>query len=165
MTQEYDEKRQELIKDAKQTKEELEAKQAEALKEIETGQELERYETVQLGNLDLEVKAWIPGGMVEDINHANNLAQRNDPQAMMDSINTMLSVLEDMTTDPTYSMAFWRQHFQKWGPEGLQSAVETVLEPAQDRMEDKQDALDGFRPNVEGKKPSTRNGTNGPHSG
>lgn len=149
MNRDYDDKRQELIRDAKQTKEELEKKQAEALKEIETGQDLERYERVYLGDLELEVKAWIPGGMIEDINHANNLAQRDDSEATMSSINTMLSVLDDMTTDTAYSMAFWRKYFQKWGAEGVQVAVETVIEPAQERQEEKIDNLDGFRPNAE----------------
>lgn len=149
------EKEQELLEDARQSKAELEAAQNEALEAIASGEELEQYETVSLGELELEVKAYLPGDVEDTVLQAQQLGESEDPAEIKRSMETMLSALAEMTTSDTYNMGFWREFHRKWGANGLILAVETILDPASENMEDKRDAMDGFRSNVEGPKPNS----------
>ncbi len=139
------EMQREMVEEARQTKQELEAKQREALEEIQQGESLERYATVTMGNLDLEVKAWLPGEVEDTVLQAQQLGESKDPAQIKRSMETMLSALSEMTTSDTYNMGFWRAYYHKWGAEGMIQAVETVLEPASEHLEAKQDSLQSFR--------------------
>lgn len=157
-----DGKREELIHKAQNTKEDLDAKQNEALEAIASGEELERYETVSLGNLEIEVKGWLSGDTTDTVQKAQRLADSNDMDEIRESMETMLSALDDMTTSSDYGMQFWREYYRRYGPEGLAVAVETVLEPASEDMEAKKESLDGFREGTQGPRPSVGDGENGP---
>lgn len=139
------EKEQELLEDARQSKEELEQAQNEALEAIASGEELEQYETVSLGDLELEVKAWLPGDVEDTVLQAQQLGESEDPAEIKRSMDTMLSALAEMTTSETYDMGFWREFHRKWGAEGLILAVETILDPASENMEEKREGLESFR--------------------
>jgi len=168
--EEYQERRESLIEDAAETKQELEQKQTEALAEIAKGEELKQYDTVQLGELDLEVKAWVPGDTADTIQRAMQLAQSETPAKAKESMDTMLLALSDMTVDDTYNVAFWRRYYEEYGPTGLEPAVNTVLEPAMDELEDLQqreideetrDAAQGFRTDSTGRIIRSGNGNDG----
>jgi len=55
--EEFEERLQEETRDAY---EQHEAEQSDALDAIASGSDLEEYQTVALGELELEVKAWLP---------------------------------------------------------------------------------------------------------
>lgn len=139
------EKERELLEDARETKKELEQQQNEALEAIAKGGDLEEYETVELGELELEVKSWLPGDVEDTVLQAQKLGESEDPAQIKRSMETMLSALAEMTTDGTYDMGFWRQFHQEYGANGLILAVETILEPANENMEKKKEGVDGFR--------------------
>ena len=141
------------------------ARQEEALQQIAAGEKLVRYDTVQLGNLELEVKAWLPGSVEETVMSAWDLTDRDDAQAIRESMETMLTALAEMTTSEDYNREFWRRYYERYGAVGMIEAVETILEPASEYMQEKQEAVDGFREGVERSGPGPRRGTGGDHSG
>jgi hypothetical protein len=135
----------ELLESAKESKQEREAEQNEALQAIAEGGELEKYETVELGELELEVKAWLPGDTTETVQEANRLADTEDIQQIKRSMRTFLQALADMTVSDTYDLQFWRKYYQRYGPEGMIVAVETVLEPASESLEEQKQGAKSFR--------------------
>lgn len=143
--EEYEAKREELIGEAKETKEELDRKQNEALEAIKEGGELEKFETVTLGELEMEVKAWLPGNVQSTVEKAKKLGDSEDLSKINESMETMLSALAEMTTSDIYDMGFWRQYHDEYGPTGLILAIETILGPAMDEMEKQKEGVDTFR--------------------
>lgn len=143
--EEYENRRQELITDAAQTKQEFDAKQENALDAISEGGNLERYETVELGNLEVEVKAWLPGGVADTVQEAAELGESDDLGEVKKSMETMLDALAEMTVSDDYGLVFWREYYTRYGPEGLVMAVESVLEPATEELESKRDGVESFR--------------------
>lgn len=144
-SEDYDEKAQELIKKARETKQELDAKQNEALEEIAAGESLERYETVALGELELEVLGWLPGSVEDTVMRAGELAESGNPENLKESKETMIGALAEMTTSDDYDKSFWREFTSRYGQEGLIMAVETVLGPAQESMEERKEGVESFR--------------------
>lgn len=167
---EYEERRKALIEETAESKAELEEKQTEALAEIAKGEELKQYDTVELGDLELEVKAWVPGDTADTIQRAMQLAQSETPHEAKQSMETMLIALADMTVDDTYNVDFWRAYYEEYGPTGLEPAVNTVLSPAMDELEElqqrkvgegKRDAAHGFRTDEKGGVVRSGNGNDG----
>lgn len=144
-TIDVDAKRDELISKAQEKKQELDEKQNEALAAIAEGGELEDYETVTLGELEIEVKAWLPGSVEETVTKANRLGQQEDMGKIRESMETMLSALDEMTRADEYDMAFWRKYYAEWGPEGLILAIETILDPAMEGVEERSEGVESFR--------------------
>lgn len=151
-------KRQELIEQTKETVEDLEAKQNEALEQIRRGGDIERYDTVSLGELELEVKAWLPGETTDTVQRAMRMAESGDADQISESMEIMLSALDDMTVEDAYNMDFWRAYYSEYGPEGMVLAAETILGPAASELEEKREVVDGFRGDVERSEPSPGNG-------
>ena len=111
---------------------------------------------MQLGSVDVKVKAWMPGESLNAIERAQRLSERENMQDAIEGIETLktgmtavtveLQLGEDITiTESEDIRGFWDGFVDKWGVPGLQEAAETVLKPATDDMEDKADAADGFR--------------------
>jgi len=150
----------ELLNATKEHFGEKRAKQNEALEAIANDGDLEKYETVELGDLELEVKAWTPGSVEETIERAQNIAERGDDVEISRSIETMLTALDEMTPNDTYDRSFWKQFHEKWGQAGMVMAVETVMQPAMDEMEDLQDGVKSFRKTESGQVVGSRNRDN-----
>ena len=136
-------------------------KQEEALSEIAQGENLEKYETIYLGDLEMDVRAWVPGNAMSQIQKAQNIAEDEDTSRMMESMETMINALAEVAVSDTYDSSFWRAYFNRYGPEGMLVAVEKVLGPAIDsmeerapveNMEEKADAANGFRTDSEGNR-------------
>lgn len=144
--QEYEERKREVIEDAAETKQELETKQSEALQKIKQGEGFEEYETVTLGELEFEVKAWLPGDTTDLIQRAQELGESEDMGQIKESMDTMLQALDAMTVSETYNMEFWSAYYNEYGPEGLMVAIEAVLEPATEGMEERKQGVESFRP-------------------
>ena len=152
----YEEKRKELIGKVKDHKKEAEAEQQAALEAIAQGGDLERYATVELGELEIEVKAWIPGEVEETIQQAQAIAESGDEADISKSMETMITALEEMTVSDTFNRHFWRQYYSKWGSAGMVVGVETILTPAMEEIEDMEDGIKSFRPETRGSPPRTR---------
>jgi DNA-binding protein YbaB len=144
--QDYDELKEQVISDAKETKQEVDQKQQEALNAISQGGQLEDYETVFLGDLEIEVKAWLPGDVEQTVTEAKTVADSDNAQEVRQSMETMLHALAEMTVDETYSVGFWKKYYAEYGPEGLILAVETIMEPAKEGIENRKDGVESFRP-------------------
>jgi hypothetical protein len=143
--EEYEQRRQELIEEAKADKNELDDAQNEALAAIASEGGLEDYATVELGELEIEVKAWLPGDVEDTVLQAQQLGDSEDPAQIKRSMETMLSALAKMTVADDYDMAFWREFHERYGANGLIMAVDTVLGPANGNMEARKEGVDGFR--------------------
>jgi hypothetical protein len=169
----YDEKRKELINEAKETKEQIERKQNEALAEIAKGEDLEQYKTIQLGNLEMEVKAWVSGDATDALTNAMEIAQdaqEGSASHVRDSMQEILPALASFTVSNDYSMAFWQEYYRRYGPQGLMVAFEKVCGPALEDMDELQgrdvdqervDAANGFRTDSEGEIVRSGRGTDG----
>jgi hypothetical protein len=143
--EEYEQRRQELIEEAKADKKELDDAQNEALAAIASEDGLEDYATVELGELEMKVRAWLPGDVEDTVLQAQQLGDSEDPAQIKRSMETMLSALAEMTVSDDYDMAFWREFHDRYGANGLIMAVNTILEPANQAMEERRDGVDGFR--------------------
>jgi hypothetical protein len=142
-------RQKELIEESRERKQELEAKQNEALAAISEGEDLEEYATVELGELELEVKEWIPGDTTDTVQRAMQLAESEDMDHVRQSMSVMLEALDDMTVNSDFDMRFWREYYRRYGPTGMITAVQTILNPAIENMESKKEGVEGFRKNVE----------------
>ena len=156
---EYQDRRSKLIEDAKEEHSQRTAEQEKALQEIAQGENLERYETVFMGDLEMQVRAWVPGSVVPQIQTAASIADSEDVERVMESMETMINALAEISVEGTYDSAFWRAYFDRYGPEGMIVAVEKVLGPALENMEDNMpdeqlsqssDAAQGFRTDEDG---------------
>lgn len=152
--------KEELLEDTKEHFGEKKAKQNEALEAIAQGGEFESYDTVTLGELELEVKAWIPGNVEETIERAQNMAERGDEMELQRSMETMITALDSMTVNETYGRDFWKQFHQEYGQIGMITATETILEPATEEMEELQEGVESFRKDGSGNIVGARNRTN-----
>jgi len=143
--EEKEQKAQELKERAKDTKQELDKRQEEALQKISQGEDFEKYETVSLGELEVEVKAWLPGDTEEIVTRASELAEQENPGAVRESMESMLVALDEMTTNPDFGRSFWQKYYSEYGPEGLIVAVETILGPAIESAQDREESVKSFR--------------------
>jgi hypothetical protein len=158
--QEYEQRREELISDAKETKHELEAKQSEMLEAVASGDDgidVEDYATVQVGEVEVRAKAYMPGESLSTIKRAQRLAKRENLEAALDSINTMTDAMTVVTERLDHAPSgtviesneeirtFWKGMFQEWGVNGFQQAAEKVLEPASEDLESKAESAESFR--------------------
>jgi len=171
--EELEQRKQELIEDAKDSYEGEKAKQNEALAEIKKGEDLEQYTNVTLGELELEVKCWLPGDTTGTVQRAVQLAESEDMAKIQESMETMLVALDEMTTNDLYDRGFWESYYNEWGPTALIPAVMTILGPALDEMEgmkerevdaQKADAANGFRTDSDGQVVRSRGRDDEPNS-
>ena len=157
--EEFEQRQQELLEDARNEKEQREAAQNEALREIAKGDDLTEYEVIQLGQLDMRVKAWVPGTATQPIHNAAQKADSLDDDAGMaevsESMEAFLPALDELTVSSDYDRSFWRMYYEKFGPQGMIEAVNRVCGPAFDEMgefadrdvdDDRRDAAQGFQP-------------------
>lgn len=152
-------KREELIERAKEHRQDLNEEQDAALQQIGSGEEFGDYTDVRLGELDLTVKAWVPGRVEKTVRRAQSIADDSDPEQIRASMETMFSALAEMTQRDDFNEEFWGAYYDEYGPEGIIVAAETILGPAVESMEDKRDAIDGFRADGPRSKPGTGGGT------
>lgn len=173
---EAQQKREELIERARDTKQELDARENEMLRAVASGEDgldVERYETVQVGEVNVEAKAWLPGKAQDTIQHAYRLAERENLEDAQESIYTMIEGMTVVTeglehphsgaeiADKESIRQFWRGMYDQWGVIGFQKAASKVLEPANEDMEEKANAADGFRQDVERTQPGDYSGDAG----
>lgn len=138
---EYEDRRDSLIQDAKESRAEAEAKQNEMLEAVAAGEEfeIEDYEWVSLGNVDLKVRTWLDGDTLEDFAALEEEMSRGDTpvakralEAEMNVLVTQTEVIEAganrMETEADIR-EFWRRYVSKWGDKGLEQASEVIQEP------------------------------------
>lgn len=101
-------------------------------------EERERVETVTIGSVDVDVKAYVDG-RVE--NHLLGLIEElEDPEHdIKDSKEDMIALLAWFAADPASpfaSIKVWRVYAKQYGMSGLVSAFEKITAPAIEVMED-----------------------------
>lgn len=158
------EEQKELIKQASEQKyQEQQAQHAamlEAVAQGENGISVEKYEWVELGNVDAKVKAWMPGEAMDSITKASRLSQRESLHDATESFHTMVEGMTQVTevlkyqsvetTDQKEIREFWVGMYDEWGVNGFQEAAGIVLEPATNDREEKEAAVDSFPENESG---------------
>lgn len=151
----YDGRREELIERTKQQRQQDEQEHQALLDAVEAGEEfeVENYEWVELGSAELRVKAWFPGDVTDKIAAFGEAV--DDPSAARQGIQATLDALVEMTECIQTSEIkvvsegkirnFYRRFYDKWGVSGLERAVDTVVSPAEEGMQSRQDVVQGFR--------------------
>jgi len=145
-----DKSKEEILQATEEHFDQKEAKQNEALNAIAQGEELEQYTTVELGDLELEVKEWVPGDVEQTITRVNQIAERGDDVVLMRQMESILTALDEMTENGTYDRSFWRAYYDKYGQSGVLVATETILSPAMEEMEALEEGVEGFRQDKSG---------------
>lgn len=160
------EKERELIEKTKQAREEHAKQHNEMLEAVAEGEDwnVEDYEWVSLGGVELKVKTWMPGDVEEDLGTLMEMADNEEAAALANSGRVTVEALTEQTevvsgkemTQETKSEVrqFWINYWQRWGSQGLEKAIEAVTEPIEDARETKQDAHQSFR--ADQKRPSNR---------
>lgn len=177
--EEYQERRSELIEGAKESKQDFDAKTNELLNAVgrgEDGLDVEKYETVEVGEVEVVVKAWLPGEAQDTIQHAQRLAQRENMDDAQESIYTMIEGVTTVTerislpgSDESIESKedirqFWRGVYDKWGIVGFQEGAQRALKPATDEMEELSNTVDGFRGDGPRPRPGANVGNDGQNS-
>lgn len=160
---------EEIKQKAAESKHEQDAEQAALLDAVAKGDDgidVEEYEWVNVGEVDVKVKAWMPGESLDAIESANRLAKRDNMSDSMESIHTMIEGMtavtetlknDDLNIEHTKKETirkFWRGMLDKWGIEGFQKSAEIILQPASEDLEEKSNAAEGFRGDAERSSPS-----------
>lgn len=153
-SEDYQSKREELIEKVGEKRQEDEQAHQALLNAVSEGEEfeVENYEWVQLGNVDVKVKTWFPGDVIDKISSFS--AEEINPSEAQSAIHSTVDALGQMTemvesgdvrvNNESGIRSFYKQYYDKWGDQGLEMAVKTILEPAQDNS-DKSDVMDSFR--------------------
>lgn len=157
------EKREELISDTEAAKRQAEQEQAELLEALEAEEEFEHrsYEWVEIGDVELKVKTWLPGDVNDTIQAYAEAEQSGDVpdfEPMIEAAKTQTEVVR--TADVSWSTdakisKFWDMYYSEHGSNVLLTVFDRVFDPAIDGIENKlpqsfqgQDG-GGFRDGVE----------------
>lgn len=163
---EHTEKGLELLEQAAQSKARNESRHNDMLEAVAEGEDwnVEDYEWVSLGGLELKVKTWIPGDVMDRMGGLAEMAESENPavardaiRANVESLTTQTEVIQsDGATFETNAdiRQFWQSFVDKWGDQGLERALEAVLEPIEEERDRKEDAIESFRANK--RSPSDR---------
>lgn len=164
--EDFDVDREQMKREAEQNYRERQQQQANALEQIAEGTDIQDHETAQLGELELTVKAWVPGGVEESLSDAMSVVNSGDAdaEAVAESQAQIRGALARMTDGDTYDRRFWDAYHDKFGAEGLLLAADTVFAPARERMEEREEAVDQFPAERRGAKPRTSSGDVGDHT-
>lgn len=142
--EEYEQRRKELIEEAQETKQQYDEQHAELLDAVESGEEfqVEDYEWVNLGELEIKVKTWFPGDTLDKLTSL----EEGDATAQ-ESINATIEAFtklteqirkDDPVTDREGIESFWLVYYDKWGSQGLFEAMDVIASPAIDNSNEKQ---------------------------
>lgn len=152
--------KEELLEATNDTAAEKKAEQTELLAAVAEGEQgisVEDYEWVQIGQVDVKVKAWMPGESLNAIERAKRLAERENTSDTLEGIATMKDGMTAVTetiklesrdievADEEDIRDFWGGMVNTWGIEGFQEAADIVLEPAVTDLKSKGETANGFR--------------------
>jgi hypothetical protein len=151
------EKQRELIEKTKEAKESAEQQHNEMLEAVAEGEDwnVEDYEWVELGGVELKVKTWLPGDTMDRMGALGEAAETQDPSAAREMVH---GGIESLTTQTEIIQSggavfetnsdirqFWQNYTEKWGNKGLEKAIETVMGPIEDEQERKEETMRSFR--------------------
>lgn len=169
-SEEYLERREQLREQTVAFRQEKEQQHNALLEAVAEGEEFEThtYEWVTIGNVDIEVKTWYPGNVIDaftDIAEGLNVTsaeQAQNPEGLMQDIDIaqlsptireIIGVLTEMTNrirgngevvDDTEAIeSFWRGFYGQHGDRALDVAAEKVLGPAEENT-DREDVIESF---------------------
>jgi hypothetical protein len=155
--------REELIADAEEIAADEDAEKQALLEAVKNDEEFEHGQTewVQLGDVDLRVKAWFPGNTFDTVRGLAEAEQNDeipDFHALLDSLAEITEVVRTsgVTWEETTRINdFWQAYYAEHGTNVIMIASERVLRPALDNMEQRapqsfpgERHSDGFRSDV-----------------
>jgi len=154
---------QKLIQEAEQAKRQHEQEKGELLEAVKNEEEFthESYEWVELGDVELKVKSWIPGDSMDAINKFAQADQSGEIPNFKELIEAAKELTEVVRThDVTWETQaliddFWDSYYAEHGSNVIYAAAERVYKPALENMEQRapqsfpgDENRDGFRPDV-----------------
>lgn len=157
-----EEHKQELYEKTANKRQEDSKRHNELLDAVAEGEEfdVEKYEWVELGGVELKVKAWFPGGTIDKLT-----ALGDEPESGKEASNKIhgaLDALIEMTEairhgDTTISAGgqirgFYLDYYERWGDQGLMKAAEAVISPAESNA-DREEVMQSFRKTGRGDGP------------
>ena len=159
---EYENDRESLLRETKRKERKLETQQRQMLDAVAEGEDfdVETFEWVELGNVEIKVKAWFPGETLDQMSQFATADPEtvNPQESIQANINALVEMTETITgkgetfDTKTEIRTFWENAFSKWGDQFLAKAVKTVVTPAKENS-DTEDVVDSFRSE---KRPSDR---------
>jgi len=134
---------QKLIQEAEHAKRQHEQEKGELLEAVKNEEEFthESYEWVELGDVELKVKSWIPGDSMDAINNfaqADQSGQIPDFSELIEAAKELTEVVR--TADVTWETQaliddFWDSYYAEHGSNVIYAAAERVYKPALENME------------------------------
>jgi len=134
---------QKLIQEAEQAKRQHEQEKGELLEAVKNEEEFthESYEWVELGDVELKVKSWIPGESMDAINKFAQADQSGEIPNFKELIEAAKELTEVVrTADVTWETQalvddFWDSYYAEHGSNVIYAAAERVYKPALENME------------------------------
>ena len=158
-------RREQLIRETEDAKRQAEQEKQELLQAVENEEEFEHrtYEWVELGDVEMKVKAWFGGDGIDVIKRFGQAEQEGQIPEFRDLIEVAKTQTEVVrTADISWSTdakinEFWDMYYQEHGSNTLYVALERVFTPALENMEgrvpdsfqSKNESRPGFRPGVQ----------------
>jgi hypothetical protein len=152
----YEQKATELMEKAAEHREAAEQEQQEMLDAVAEGEDwnVEETEWVELGNVDLEVKTWIGGEVIEDVAQLEEMQGMDDPRAARKGLETNIRMLTEQTETVKHGgnvfsndntiQQFWQGYVDRFGDKGILRAIDAVTEPIETEEQRKQDVVESF---------------------
>jgi hypothetical protein len=135
--------REELIREHDKAKRQYEQEKGELLEAVKQEEEFEHesYEWVELGDVEIKVKAWIPGDAMDTINQfaqADQSGEIPDFAALVDAAKQLTEVIR--SGDVSWQTEgrindFWDTYYNEHGSNVVYAAAERVYQPALENME------------------------------
>jgi hypothetical protein len=152
-----------LIKEAEQAKRQHQQEKGELLEAVKNEEEFthESYEWVELGDVELKVKSWIPGESMDAINKFAQADQSGEIPNFSELIEAAKELTEVVRTANVNWQTqakvndFWDSYYNEHGSNVIYAAAERVYQPALENMEQRapesfpgEQNRDGFRSDV-----------------
>jgi hypothetical protein len=136
--------REELIADAEEMQADEDAEKAALLAAVKNDEEFTHGQTewVELGDVDLRVKAYFPGDTLDTVRQFSQAEEDSVPDfgGLVDALISVTEVVrtEGVTWESDEQVAeFWRAYYSEHGTNVLLVATERVFAPAVDNMEER----------------------------
>ena len=157
--EEIEAKREELLEDTRQARQESEEKQQALLDAVSSDGDLGDTDTAQIGDLEVRHKSYIPGDQLRKVRQTQQAMQSGgdvpDDADELDLLVDLTEALYDDTTKDTYTgeetiRTFWQGYIDTYGTDAYATIFERILQPLLEDTEEKMSGLQSFPGEQEG---------------
>lgn len=128
----------ELLDKASQHYEEQKELQREAVSEIGQAEGLGKTETVTLGQTEIKVKNWIPGGIEKELGRFVSAEEQGNHGYILENMDKLVDVLTNLCVEEPFNKeVFWAEYYDQWGMEGMVTSFHRIAEPGLEGMEER----------------------------